>query len=151
MDDAAFNKYLKERYQDQITWYDNKAEINRKFARFFQNCLILSSALTPVILVSHFVDHSRWLAGFALASAILNLVFAGIVRSYQFEDHWHRYRAVCEDMRAEIHLYEASAHEYRDAHDKRAMFVQRIEEMISRERKEWHKTASRHVPIPAGH
>ena len=149
MDEAAFQKYLKERYEDQLNWYDKRADENQASARWLQNSLIVSSALTPVILVSHFVEHSIWLAGLALTSAIANLLLTGIMRSYQFDEHWRRYRNVCEDLRAEIHLYEASAHEYRDAQDKEAMFVQRVEEMLSRERKDWHKTSS-HRAIPSG-
>lgn len=30
MSQDDFNKYLKERYQDQIEWYDMKASINQK-------------------------------------------------------------------------------------------------------------------------
>lgn len=151
MDDAAFQKYLTDRYNEQVAWYDANAGRNRKAARFFQNSLILSSALTPIILISHFVEHTPPLAWLALASAILNLVFTGIMRTYQFEEHWHRYQTVGEDLRGEIHFYEAGAHEYRDAQDKRAMFVQRVEEMIRRERRESQQTARRHAPITSGH
>jgi len=151
MDDAAFEKYLRDRYEDQMKWYDNKANRNEKLAHIFQNALIISSALTPVILVSHFVEHKVWLAGLALTAAIINLLVTGIMRTYQFDEHWRRYRNVCEDLRSEIHLYSASAHEYRDATDKRTMFVQRVEEMISHERKDWQKTSSHRAPIAAGH
>jgi hypothetical protein len=134
-----------------VNWYDDKAKSNQKSARLFQNALIFSSAVTPIILVSHFVEHSPWLAGLALISAIANLLITGVMRTYQFDEHWRRYRNVCEDLRAEIHLYAASAHEYRDAQDKRAMFVQRVEEMLSHERKDWQKTSSHRAAIPAGH
>src|SRR5215831_14176505 len=110
MDDDAFQKYLTDRYNNQVAKYNANAERNRKAARFFQNSLIVTSALTPVVLVSHFVEHTPPLAGLALASAILNLVFTGIMRTYQFEEHWHRYQTVGDDLRGEIHLYEAGAH-----------------------------------------
>lgn len=151
MDDASFDEYRKQRYEDQVNWFDEKAKRNQALSRFWQSAQIATSALTPIILVSHFLEHSPVLAALAVASAAANLVITGVMKTFQFDEHWHRYRNVCEDMRAEIHLYCASAHEYRDAQDRRAMFVQRVEEMISRERQDWHKTSSHREPIAAGH
>ena len=151
MDDAVFEKYLSERYNDQLNWYDNKAKDNQKNARLFQNALVFSSALTPIILISHFVEHSPWLAGLALTSAIVNLLISGVLRTYQFEEHWHRYRSTCEDLRSEIHFYGASVLAYRDVPDKEAIFVQRVEDIISRERQGWQQVSSHREPSPGGH
>ena len=47
MDQEAFSKYLKDRYQDQVDWYDRKAGQNQKIYRRFQWALIWLSAVTP--------------------------------------------------------------------------------------------------------
>ena len=160
MDDTAFEKFLIDRYDNQVKWYDKKARRYRLFARIWYTALIVTSALTPVILVSHFLErHSEsaqtssfeWLSWLALASAVLNLVATGALKTFQFDEHWHRYRNTCEDLQAEKSFYSASIHDYSTAPDKKALFVGRVEDMIGRERRAWQQAQSHRESIPAGH
>jgi uncharacterized protein DUF4231 len=152
MDEAAFEKYLNDRYNDQVNWYDQKAMRYRRWSQTWRATLIATSALTPVVLVSHFLEPTQgWLAWVALGSAVVNLAATGTMKTFQFEEHWQRYRNTCEDLRSEIHFYRASAREYRDAQDKQAIFVHRVEEIIGRERKAWQEVRDHREPMPAGH
>jgi hypothetical protein len=62
METEDFQKYLKERYEDQIKWYDKKSAWNQKLYRYFQCSVIILAAITPV-LVAIPCDKIRWLAG----------------------------------------------------------------------------------------
>jgi len=46
MDTDKFQKYIEERYYDQINWYDNKSLSNQRWYRQLQWGLIVFSALT---------------------------------------------------------------------------------------------------------
>ena len=50
MEESEFESYLKERYYDQVDWYDRKAARNQKVYKFFQWGLIILAAITPVLV-----------------------------------------------------------------------------------------------------
>lgn len=50
MAQEEFQKYLKERYEDQAQWYNQKATANKKVYLFFQWGLIVLSAITPILI-----------------------------------------------------------------------------------------------------
>ena len=59
MEKEDFQKYLKERYEDQINWYDKKSAWNQKLYRYFQWSIIILAAITPV-LVEIAPETNRW-------------------------------------------------------------------------------------------
>ena len=50
METEDFQKYLKERYEDQINWYDKKSMLNQKLYRYLQGFVIILAAITPVLV-----------------------------------------------------------------------------------------------------
>jgi Protein of unknown function (DUF4231) len=161
MEQEAFKDYLKTRYEDQLDWYDGKAIDNQKSFEGLQLAMIVTSAMTPVILVSHFVEHSPWLAGLALLSAVLNLIIIGAMKSFQFQEHWLRYRSTWQERRSELYLYQAGAGQYEAPQDtasttlkepdKEALFVQKIEDILAREGRAWREIRERSAPTIVGH
>ena len=138
METKKFQKYLKERYYDQINWYDNKSLWNKKWYTRLQWGLIILSAMTPVLIAIDWrlTDYSilKWLP---LIAAVLVAVLASALKTLNFQENWINYRTICETLRKEINFYDAGIGEYSNAKDKEALFVERVENVISRENSLW--------------
>ena len=76
----------------------------------------------------------RWGLGVLLA------VFTAMTSLYKYQENWINYRTTCETLRKEIHFYRAGSGDYRDSEDREALFVERVESLISRENTMWLTT-----------
>ncbi len=138
MDQEAFSSYLKDRYQDQVQWYDAKASRNQKIYRRCQWALIGLSAVTPALvgLKVEFV-----IAGFSHSLAIYTSVAVAVLsaslKTFKFQENWINYRTTCETLRKEKYLFEAGLQGYGKSPDREALFVNRVEALISRENTLW--------------
>ena len=133
-----FQKYLEKRYYGQIGWYDNKSLWNQKWYRRLQWGLIVFSALTPVLIAINWglptYQLLRWVP---LITSVLVAIVASALKTFKFQENWINYRTTCETLKKEIHFYEAGIGEYANAEDKEALFVERVENLISRENTLW--------------
>ncbi len=136
METEDFQKYLKERYEDQINWYDKKSIWNQKLYRYFQWSVIILAAITPV-LVAIDCEATRWPA---VIIAALVAIGTSILKTFKYQENWINYRTTCETLRKEIHFYRAGLGDYRDSEDREALFVERVESLISRENTMWLTT-----------
>ena len=137
MEKEKFQKYLEDRYYDQINWYDKKAVSNQKSYRFYQWGLIILSALTPVLIAIDQGDVWAHLWWWPLASSVLVDLMTTALKVFKYQETWINYRTTCETLRKEIHFFEAGTDVYEDAVDKEALFVERVEMLISRENTLW--------------
>lgn len=136
MKEADFNSYLKNRYEDQINWYSNSASKNKRFYTFFQWSVIILSASLPVLIAS--VPHSwQWLT--VIISILLAIGIASL-KTFKFQENWINYRTISETLKKEKHYYDAELDDYADTSDKEALFVDRVETLISRENTLWVTT-----------
>jgi hypothetical protein len=138
MDTEKFQKYLKERYYDQTNWYDTKSLWNQKWYRRLQWGLIVFSAMTPVLIA---IDWGlptypllRWVP---IITSVFVAILASALKTFKFQENWINYRTTCETLKKEIQFYEAGIGEYANAEDKEALFVERVENLISRENTLW--------------
>jgi hypothetical protein len=136
METEEFQKYLKERYEDQIDWYDRKSIWNQKWYRRFQLSVIILAAITPV-LVAIAPEVTRWPAVFIAA---LVAIGTNMLKIFKYQENWINYRTTCETLRKEIHFYNASLGDYRGSEDRESLFVERVESLISRENTMWLTT-----------
>lgn len=128
-----FQKYLRERYEDQINWYDKKSIWCQKRYRHFQWSIIVLSAITPVLVA--IVPHAtRWPA--VLVSALVAIGTTSL-KTFKYQENWINYRTTCETLRKEIHFFKAQVDEYKGAVDPESLFVERVESLISRENTMW--------------
>lgn len=135
MTDEQFDEYLKERYQDQIDYYGSKADWNKRTYNRFQWCVIIVSAVMPVLVVAAFEGtYIKW------ATAGLSLLLAigtSALKAFKFQENWLNYRQLAETLKQEKYFHEAELGSYATAADKRAMFVDHVESLISRENAIW--------------
>ena len=138
MNPEDFQKYLKERYEDQINWYDKKSIWNQKMYRRFQWIVIVLSAITPVLVaivaIRPEVKGTSWLA---VGISALVAIGTTSLKTFKYQENWINYRTTCETLKKEIHFYKAGIIEYKDAEDPEGLFVERVESLISRENTMW--------------
>ena len=140
MDQEAISKYLTERYEEQIGWYDSKAARNQTIYHLMQWSLIVLAAITPVLIELKpqllVAGGVKWAT---ITSAIVVMLTAGL-KTFKYQENWINYRTTCETLRKEKYFHEAGLGEYAGAEDKEALFVDRVESLISRENTMWVST-----------
>ena len=138
MEEKEFEKYLDDRYFDQIAWYDHKAIINQKLYRRAQWVLIILSAITPILIAIEAISKKiPWLVWIPLITATIVAILTSAMKTFKFQENWINYRTTCETLRKEIHLFNAGIGDYADVVDREALFVERVESLISRENTLW--------------
>lgn len=133
MDEKEFEEYAKSRYHPQIDYYNKAAISNHRAYAILQFVLIVLSAVVPVLIVIG-GEPERWLA--VLVSAVV-AVTASTLKIFKFQENWISYRTTCETLRKEFYYYQARIHDYESADDPEAIFVDRVETLISRENTLW--------------
>jgi hypothetical protein len=119
------------RLTGQIDWYNAKAKQNQQWYKGFKLTQIILGALVPVVAAA---NGDRVVLA-ALGAGVV--VIEAIQQLYQFHRNWIAYRATCEALLREQHLFEAGGGDYADAPDRNVRLAERIEAIISRETGEW--------------
>jgi len=92
MDQAAFEKYLNERYFGEIGWYGARSMQNQVWYRILQWGLIVLSASTPVIIaLAQKTESVPWLKTLSLTTSVLVAVLATSLKTFKFEENWLNY------------------------------------------------------------
>ena len=127
-------KYLEERVEPQITWYEKRANSNKKKFHACQIVIIITSAIIPIINIIDFVTLAVRITSSILGGIILGLT--GLIQLKKFQDNWILFRTNEEMLKKEKFLYLNQAGGYanisnKDERDK--LFVERVESIISSE------------------
>jgi len=145
MDNSEFEKYLQERFTQQVNWYDFKAGKNQFLYVTFQWGLIVLAALTPVLVaLSSKFPESPWFYWIPTASSALVAILGSSLKTFRYQENWVNYRATCELLRKEYYLFQAGVDEYESAANKDSLFIDRIETIIARETNAWVVTQKKH-------
>jgi hypothetical protein len=129
--------YIKDRVDGQIEWYNRKSGTNQRWFRWLRIVEIIAAASIPLL-----VGYADSISEFKVAVGILGLliaVIAGILGLYQFQENWAGYRTTCEALKQEKYLFLTKTQPY-DQGDSFALFVQRAENLISKENANWVQT-----------
>ncbi len=140
MDKDNFQKYLNDRYYDQINWYDQKSISNQRVYKKLQFSLIVLSSLTPILIIIEKLEMARnlsWLFWLPASTAVVVAIIASLIKTFRFQESWINYRTTCETLKKEKYLYDAEVGEYQKVEGKEALFVERVESLISRENTLW--------------
>ncbi|MCP5197155.1 MAG: DUF4231 domain-containing protein [Gammaproteobacteria bacterium] len=133
MNDAKFEGYVANRYEDQIKWYGEKSRSNKNIYQWFQWGAIVLSSTIPVLVVT-LEGGYKWIT--AGLSVILAIATAGL-KTFKFQENWINYRTIAETLKKEKHYFDADLNEYATAENKQQLFVERVETLISRENTLW--------------
>lgn len=133
MNREEFDKYLKSRYRCQIAWYGRASLRNNRAYQIFQWAAIILSASTPVLIVIG----EGWVKWLAVVVAAVVAISTAALKTFKYQENWIGYRTTAETLKKEIHFYEATIQGYENVEDKEALFVERVESLISRENSLW--------------
>jgi hypothetical protein len=133
MNKEDFDRYLKERYQNQVNWYDSRSLINQRLYKTLQWILIIAAAIGPIL--------TFWSGGIkiwiAVTNAIIIAVLASGLKAFKFQENWINYRTTCELLKKEYIYYNSKTKDYKNSEDAESLFIERVEELISRENTFW--------------
>jgi len=127
--------YLQSRVEDQIAWYDRKAQASKRGFIVCQIITLVASATVPVVVIFSGAVWSRVVVA-VLGSA--TAVTAGIVSLYQFREHWIEYRTTAESLKHEKYMFQTQTGPY-SGDDSFSLFVERIEALVSQENTAWQQ------------
>ena len=147
MENGNFANYVKSRYLKQIDWYARKARENQKKYYVLQWSLLILAAMTPVLIEfgqSELVGKS--FGHLATLTSVIVAILTAALKTFKYQENWINYRTTCETLKKEKYFYDAKIGEYQSADSKEALFVERVESMISRENTLWisaHKSETK--------
>jgi hypothetical protein len=138
MENHNISEYMKDRYFDQINWYDGKAQENQKKYRRLQWTLIILAAMTPALIE---LDLNELIGnGFghlATVTSVIVAILTAAMKTFKYQENWINYRTTCEALRREKFFYDGGIGEYQNTLNKEALFIERAEGMMSRENTLW--------------
>ncbi len=133
MDDEYFEDYLTSRYQKEITYYEEHAIKNKRIYIIFQWIVIALSAVIPVLVVTLEDRYKLLIAGLGV---ILAIGTTGL-KTFKYQETWINYRTVAETLKKEKYFFDAGLEGYDEAVNPKALFIDRVEALISREHSLW--------------
>jgi hypothetical protein len=139
MERTEFEKYLKERYEDQVDWYDRKAQAMKKTYGRVQMLVIVLAALTTVAAavgtsVGSAGSISKWVT---VAISALVTIFTALLNTFKYKETWLNYRGTFDALKRERSFYLAQVGDYGKAADREGLFVLRVEAIFAQESAEW--------------
>ena len=136
MDKENFNKYLEERYNNQVKWYDEKSKLNQKIYKFLQLIIIIFAGITPILVL----QREYYINIIAAVLAIIVAISVGSQKAFNYQENWINYRTTCEVLKKEYFFYTNKVQGYENAANPEGLFIERVESIISKENVYWIAT-----------
>ena len=132
MDEREFQKFMKERYEDQLEWYENKAKKNKQIYMSLQFILIVFSIVVPIfIVINYILTTSTVLQWITIVMSIAVAILVSSLKTFNFQENWVSYRTTAENLKKELVFFRAETGPYVNVQDNKSLFVQRVESFIS--------------------
>jgi len=138
MNPQDFDDYLKNRYWDQIRYYEDKAGQNQRIYRYLQWALIILAALTPALIEFNLNELiGDGFGHLATLTSVIVVILTAALKTFKYQENWINYRTTCEALKKEKFLYDAGLSDYQQSDDRQAQFVDRVEALLARENTLW--------------
>jgi hypothetical protein len=132
-------QYLKERVNDQITWYNKNSGTNKFYYMTTKVVLTVSAAIIPALTA--YMDKDNIIIKIAIGVlSVLMAILANVNGIFRFKENWIQYRNMCELLQSEKQLYLAEAGKYKNNKEKESLFVESIEGLLKNEKRQWLET-----------
>lgn len=127
--------YINNRYAPQVRWYDDRANRNHRRFNLYQVLILVAS--TAVTIETAILPERHWWIAVGTAATVTLLV--GLLSHFKYHEKWLRHRSFGERLKREQFYMRFGIGDYVDiSPDKRAqLFVQRVEELIASEQRNW--------------
>ena len=136
MIDDEFNQYFNGRYSEMLKYYDDRAQrCQNGYHVVSVYMLVISLAISPILTLDTFQVTIFGLNGRILAAIFAPTVAlaAGILTHFKLHENWLSYRSTWDALKKEEHYRSARISDYKNAKDINALFVKRVEDLISSE------------------
>ncbi len=131
---------LWDRLQANIDWYDRKAKANQRAYKVSKISIIVLAILIPVLAEYGFIpgmhDSRAFLVG---AAAGVIVLLEGLQALNKWQESWILYRATCEGLRNEQHLFAERAGPYSGLKPEAAqrLLAERTSSLVMAEHSKW--------------
>lgn len=137
MTNDEMKAYLSERYCKEIQFYDNRAIKYKKYYHYFQWVVIILLPIVPVLVSTLENDYKI----ITIIVSIILAICTTSLKTFKYQENWLNYRTIAETMKKEKYYFDANIGEYSNVREKNALFVERVESLISRENTLWINTS----------
>src|SRR5262245_1555611 len=119
------------RLDDQISWYDGKSAINRRWHYRLKVATLICAGVIPVTAA---VGSPSYVAG---TLGVFVVIVEGLQQLFQFHQHCVNYRGTGESLKHEKFRCLAVAGAYANAEHPQRLLAERIEGIVSTENTKW--------------
>ena len=129
-------QYITERVEDQISWYEKKSAINKKYHLWTNASIIIFAALIP-FLAGISEEELEWTKYLIAVLGVLTATLTGISALYKFQEKWATYRITGESLKREKLLFQTKTQPYNSGSNSFNQFVSNVESLMSSENAGW--------------
>jgi hypothetical protein len=127
-------EYVKQRVDDQISWYGDKSAAAQKWFKRIRGAEIICAAAIPFLAGYGGSSVAAQVAIGVLGAVIV--VLASFLSLGQHQENWIGYRTTCESLKHEKYLFLSQVEPY-ETKERFSLFVRRLENLISKENSAW--------------
>ena len=127
-------EYLKERLDDQITWYGRKSSKNKNMFKLLSVLLIIAATTIPFL--TGYISETPVLKFVVGLLGVVVAIISGIISLNKYQENWIQYRTTCESLKHHKYLFETKSKPYNND-DAFQQLVNNIESIVSRENSQW--------------
>ncbi len=144
---------LWERLEANIGWYDRKATVNQRAYKASKVAIIVLAVSIPILAeygeIPGLHDTRALLVGIAAGFILL---FEGLQHLNKWQENWILYRATCEGLRHEQHLFSEKAGPYANLKPEIAqrLLAERVGALVSAEHSKWVHARSEKTETTVG-
>ena len=144
---------LWERLNGQVDWYDRKAKANQRAYKVSKMAIIVLAILIPVLaeygMIEGMYDTRALLVGAASGAIVL---LEGLQVLNKWQENWILYRATCEGLRNEQHLFAEKAGPYANLRPEAAqrLLAERTGSLVMAEHSKWAHARENKIETPVG-
>lgn len=135
------NSYITNRLDDQINWYDKKAQQAQRIYKRLQVTEFVIAAAIP--LLTNYTVNCPAVAFFVGLLGAAITVIESTEHLGRYHENWIEYRSACETLKHEKNLYLMNAYPYGTDETKEQLFVHNIEDLLSSEGNKWKASNSK--------
>lgn len=128
------SKYLEDRVDDQINYYDTQSKKGHDWYKILTAVQIISGALIPFISgFSEEISYSEWIIAVLGVTITISTAFLSLNK---YQERWINFRTTCETLKHFKYLYTTHSTPY-NQDGAFSKFVNDIESVISKENSDW--------------